>query len=99
MSLKETKEEAEAVLDSAEMTLETFPAGGETRRELERKIVELEQELQDTDSESELKKLIKDIRQLMEDIQEEGVEEPMEPGMEMGGGIDEVPPDDDVPPF
>lgn len=94
MSLKETKQEAEAVLDSAEMTLETFPGGGKARRELETKVRELEVELQDAESESKLRGLIKDVRELMDDLEEEGSEDPMEPGMD-----DDFPPEDEMPPI
>lgn len=96
MSIQERREEAEAVLDSAEMILETYPGAGEKSRELETKVTQLEQELQDPDSEQSLKKLIDDIRQLMEDVEEEAMDDPVmdEPGMEEGFG-----PEDDIPPF
>ncbi|MFP4038584.1 MAG: hypothetical protein ACLFTA_02260 [Candidatus Nanohaloarchaea archaeon] len=93
MGLKERKEEAEAVLDSAEMTLETFGSSGKSARELESSIARLEQELQEPDSESSLKKLINEVRDLMDEVQGSGddfVEEPRpEPGM----------PDDEMPPM
>lgn len=98
MSLAETKEEAEAVLDSAEMIIETMPRS-DTTRELERKISELESEIQDPDSERSLRKLIDEIRELMDDIQEEPVGEPMG-GPDQGGmGGEGMPPDDDMPPI
>ncbi len=95
MSIQEKREEAEAVLDSAEMILETYPGTGEKSRELETKIAELEQELQDPDSEQSLNKLIDEIRELMEDVEEEAMDDPMmdEP-MDEGFG-----PEDDIPPF
>lgn len=97
MGLKERKEEAEAVLDSAEMTIETFGSTGSAARELETKISQLEQELQDPDSESSLKKLINEIRDLMDDVQESGAgdmmhEEPGGPGAPGGMPDDEMPP-------
>lgn len=93
MGLKERKEEAEAVLDSAEMTIETFGSSGKKARELEGKIAELEQELQEPDSESKLKKLINDIRDLMDEVQESGGEfMAEEPGPEHGMPDDEMPP-------
>lgn len=101
MSIQERKEEAEAVLDSAEMILETFPGHSKAAKELKGKITELEQELQDPESEKALKDLIEDIQELMDELQEEGMEEPAmgpeEGGMGPGGGFDE--PEDDVPPF
>ncbi|QGA80471.1 hypothetical protein [Candidatus Nanohalobium constans] len=103
MSLKEKREEAEAVLDSAEMTLETFGGTGKTARELETKVSQLEAELQDPDSESSLNKLIEEIRELMEDI-EQGGADPMMDDPGMGGGPGGGPgaggmPDDDMPPM
>lgn len=101
MGLKERKEEAEAVLDSAEMTIETFGATGKAGRKLETKISQLEQELQDPDSESSLNKLIDEIRELMDEVQQSGQDDFMagEPGGPAqgpgGGGI----PDDDMPPI
>jgi len=97
MGLKERKEEAEAVLDSAEMTIETFGSTGSAARELESKIAQLEQELQDPDSASSLKKLINDIRDLMDDVQESGADDMMheEPGGPGPGGM----PDDEMPPM
>jgi len=95
MGLKERKEEAEAVLDSAEMTLETFGSSGKKARELEGKIAELEQELQEPDSESSLKKLINEIRDLMDEVQESGDDfMAEEPGPGPGGM-----PDDEMPPM
>ncbi len=96
MSLGERKEEAEAVLDSAEMLLETMPHSSSADK-LRRKIDDLEAELQDPDSERSLKKLIKDIRDLMDEMQEEPMpdDDVMGPEPGMGGG---PPPNDDVPP-
>lgn len=95
MGLKERKEEAEAVLDSAEMTLETFGSTGSKGTELRTKISQLEQELQDPDSEASLRKLIEEIRDLMDEVQESSggmmQEEPGGPGA-MG-------PDDEMPPM
>ena len=98
MGLKERKEEAEAVLDSAEMTLETFGTTGKAARELESKIARLEQELQEPDSASSLKKLIKEVRNLMDDVQESGADDMMmeEPG---GPGAQGGMPDDEMPPI
>ena len=101
MSLKEKREEAEAVLDSAEMTLETFSGAGKKARELETKVSQLENELQDPDSESKLNSLIEDVRDLMEEVEQGGgdmmMEEPggMGPGAPREGGM----PDDDMPPM
>lgn len=98
MSIKEKREEAEAVLDSAEMILETVPGSGKKARELRTKISELEQELQDPDSERKLQELIDEIRELMDELQDEAMEEPVMD--EPGPGIDEgLGPEDDVPPF
>ncbi len=101
MSIQERREEAEAVLDSAEMLLETYPGAGEKKRELERKVNELERELQDPDSEQSLKKLIDDIRGLMDDMKDEPVDESMDEPMM--GPEDNMGPgpgmEDDVPPF
>ena len=98
MGLKERKEEAEAVLDSAEMTLETFGRSGKAAQQLESAVRQLEQELQDPDSASSLKKLIDKIRDLMDDVQESGGGGDFmaeEPGPEGPGGM----PDDDMPPI
>ena len=96
MGLRERKEEAEAVLDSAEMTLETFGSSGKKARELEGKIAELEQELQEPDSESSLRKLIKDVRDLMDEVQDSGDDFMAE---EPGPGAPGAMPDDDMPPM
>lgn len=96
MSLKEKREEAEAVLDSAEMTLETFGGTGKTARKLEAKVSELETELQEPDSESKLNSLIKDIRDLMEEVEQGGGDMMVEEPGQMGPG--EMP-DDDMPPM
>jgi len=92
MSLAEAKEEAEAVLDSAEMVLETIPEPRTgTAKDLEIKLSEIEKELQDPDSEESLRKLIREVRDLMEEAQEDamqdtgmGAEDEM--GMGPGGG-------------
>lgn len=100
MSLQEKREEAEAVLDSAEMLLETYTGAGEKKRELERKIHDLEQELQDPDSESSLKQIIDDIRELMDDLKDQPMDDQM--GDPVMGGGDELgpgPADDDMPPI
>lgn len=98
MSLDEAKQEAEAVIDSAEMLLDTFPGEGKTARELRGKITELEQEVQDPDSERSLRKLVEEIKELMDDLEEQGMEsDPMGPGMDEGMGPQE--PEDDMPPF
>lgn len=98
MSLDQAKEEAEAVIDSAEMLLDTFPGEGKTARELKGKITELEQEVQDPDSERSLRSLIEDVKELMDELEEQGMDaDPMEPGMEDGMGPQDM--EDDVPPF
>ncbi|MFB6144049.1 MAG: hypothetical protein ABEJ98_01940 [Candidatus Nanohaloarchaea archaeon] len=103
MSISERKEEAEAVLDSAEMVLETVPGPKSGKaKELEQAITRLEQELQDPDSESSLKELIEEIRDLMDEVQEDAMDEDpvMGPEDEMGGGVGGPgDPGDDVPPF
>jgi len=100
MSLDEAKQEAEAVIDSAEMLLDTFPGEGKTARELRGKITELEQEVQDPDSERSLRKLVEEIKELMDDLEEQGMDsDPMGPGMEEGGGMGPQEPEDDMPPF
>lgn len=101
MSLSEKKEEAEAVLDSAEMTLETFGNTGKKARELKGKVSEMEDQIQDPDSERKLEQLIEEIRDLMEEVQEDsGNDDPMmggpQGGGELGGG---PPPEDDMPPM
>lgn len=89
MSLSEKKEEAEAVLDSAEMLLETVPEPRTGKaKDLEMKVRKLEDELQDPDSESSLNSLIKDIRDLMDAVQESAMDDPMmDEGMGEGGGM------------
>lgn len=89
MSLSERKEEAEAVLDSAEMLLETIPEPRTGKaKDLEMKIRKLEDEIQDPDSESSLKSLINDIRDLMDTVQEDAMDDPMmDEGMGDGGGM------------
>lgn len=100
MSISQKKEEAEAVLDSAEMTLETFGETGKKAHKLKVKVSELEQQLQDPDSERKMNQLIEEIRDLMEEVQDEPGGDPMmgEPqgGGELGGG---PPPEDDMPPM
>ena len=89
MSLAEAKEEAEAVLDSAEMVLETIPEPRTgTAKDLEIKLSKLEKELQDPDSEESLRKLVRDIRDLMEEAQEDAMQGDagMDAGDEMGMG-------------
>lgn len=102
MSLQEKKEEAEAVLDSAEMVLETIPEPRTGKaKDLELEISKLRDEIQDPDSESSIEELIQSVRDLMDEVQEEAMEDPMEPGDEMGG-MGPGPqhgPEDDVPPF
>lgn len=103
MSIGERKEEAEAVLDSAEMVLETVPEPRTGKaKELETAITKLEKELQEPDSEASLKNLIEEVRDLMNEVQEDAMNEDpmMGPEDEMGGGIGGPgQPDDDVPPF
>lgn len=100
MSISQKKEEAEAVLDSAEMTLETFGETGKKARELKTKIAELEQQLQDPDSERKLNQLIDEMRELMEEVQDDTGGDPMiggpQGGQDLGGG---PPPEDDMPPM
>jgi len=106
MSLKEKRKEAEAVLDSAEMTLETFGGAGKKARELEQKVSQLETELQDPDSASKLSSLIEEVRDLMEEVEQGGGDMMMDdPGMGGGPGAAGGPPggggmpDDDMPPM
>ena len=98
MSLAEKREEAEAVLDSAEMTLETFGGTGKAARDLRSKVSQLETKIQEADSERELNSLIEDIRELMEEVEQGGADDMMmeEPGMNQPGGS---PPDDEMPPM
>ncbi len=104
MSLKERKEEAEAVLDSAEMVLDTIPEPRTGKaKELEVKLSELENQIQDPEDAKTLEKLINEVRELMDEAQEDAMQE--EPGLgpedEMGMGPGGAPPgpEDDVPPF
>lgn len=102
MSLQERKEEAEAVLDSAEMVLETIPEPRTGKaKDLELEISKLEKEIQDPDSEESIEELIESVRDLMKEVQDEAMqEEPMGPEDEMGMGPGGPPgPDEDVPPF
>jgi hypothetical protein len=100
MSLEERRKEAEAVLDSAEMTLETFGGTGKAARKLKGKVSELENKLHEADSERELKKLIEEVRDLLEEVEKDAGDSMMmdEPGMEGPGGPGEMP-DDDMPPM
>lgn len=101
MSLDSAIEEAEAVLDSAEMLLETFPGHSSTATDLEMKVEMLEKEIQDPESEDSIRALVDDVQDLMKELEEEGVEDdPImgdDPVGGPGGGFEE--PDDDVPPF
>jgi len=97
MSLEERRKEAEAILDSAEMILETMPHSNSADK-LRIKIDDLEAELQDPDSERSLKKLIDQIRDLMDEMQEEPVPDDDVMGPEPGIGGGGAPPNDDVPP-
>ena len=104
MSLAEAKEEAEAVLDSAEMVLETIPEPRTgAAKDLEIKLSELEKELQDPDSEESLRKLIRKVRDLMEESQEDAIHDDpgMGPGEDMGMGPGGPPggPEGGEPPF
>ncbi len=104
MSLKEVKQEAEAVLDSAEMVLETIPEPRTGKaKELELKLSELEKEIQEPEDERTLEKLIEDVRELMNEAQEDAMQdEPaLGPEDEMGMGPEGPPPgpEDDVPHF
>ena len=93
MSLSEAKEEAEAVLDSAEMVLETIPEPRTgTAKDLEVKLSKLEKELQDPDSEDSLRKLIREVRDLMEDAQDDAMQEDPGMGDDMGMGPGGGPP-------
>ncbi len=102
MTLKEKKEEAEAILDSAEMLLETFGGTGGPANKLRKKITELEEELQDPESEQKLNQLISEIKELMDQLQDQPMEEGHEDEMGMGPDPEDemgMGPDDDVPPF
>lgn len=101
MSLADKKEEAEAILDSAEMLLETFGGSGQIANQLRGKIAELEEELQDPESERRLKELISEVRELMDELQEQPASDEMDDmGEEMGpedmGGMG---PEGGAPPF
>ena len=105
MSIKEKVREAEAVLDSAEMMLETYPGAGGKKRELKRLTTQLEKEIQDPESEDSLNALIKEIKEFMDEMKDEPmdeiddpVDEPMlGPDGDMGGPGTGM--EDDVPPF
>ncbi|MFB6100275.1 MAG: hypothetical protein ABEK16_03285 [Candidatus Nanohalobium sp.] len=104
MSLEEKRQEAEAVLDSAEMTLETFGGTGKAARELKTAVTKLENKLQEADSERELEKAIEEVRELMEEVEQSGGDMMMDdPGMEGPGGTGAPGgggmPDDDMPPM
>lgn len=104
MSIQEKKKEAEAVLDSAEMVLETIPEPRTGKaKDLEIEISKLEDEIKEPDSEESLQTVIESVRDLMDEVQEDAMQEPMEPGDEMGGmgpgGAPPGGPEDDVPPF
>lgn len=100
MSLAEAKEEAEAVLDSAEMIVETYGGAGQQTRKLESKIEELSKELQDPESEKSIRKLIDQLKELMEKVQSSPSDDMMDedmmggPGGAMGPG-DSMGPDED----
>lgn len=101
MSLADAREEAEAVLDSAEMIVETYGGAGEQTRKLESKIAELEQELQDPESEKSIRKIIDQLKKLMEKVQSSPSDEMMDDGMMggPGGGMgpgESMGPDDDM---
>ncbi len=102
MSLDEKRKEAEAVLDSAEMTLETFGGTGKAARELKTAVTKLENKLQEADSERELNKLIEEVRELMEKVEEDAgdmmMDEPGGMGEPGPGGTGRMP-DDDMPPM
>jgi hypothetical protein len=66
------------------MVLETIASRGTKARELERKISELEDQLEDPDSESKLDSLIEKIRELMDEVQQDAIMD--EPDMGPGGG-------------
>lgn len=90
MSIADKKEEGEAVLDSAEMVLETMPEPYTGKaKELDQKVTQLENELQDPDDEKSLNDLIEEVRELMDEVQEDAMhDEPMMgPEDEMGGGM------------
>lgn len=104
MSLQEAVTEAEAVLDSAEMVLETIPEPRTGKaKKLEVKLSELENEIQDPEDEKTLQKLMKEVRELMDEAQEDAMQDEPDlgPGDEMGMGPEGPPPgpEDDVPPF
>lgn len=85
MSLKDAKQNAEKVLDSAEMVLETIPEPkGKAGRELESKAKKLRSMVDDPEEAKELRDLTKEVRELMEEAQEEAAREPSMEG-DMGG--------------
>ncbi len=88
MSIQEKREEAEAVLDSAEMVLETVPEPRTGKaKKLETKLSELESEIQDPEDEKALNDLITEVRELMDQVQEDAMQDDpmMGPDDEMGG--------------
>lgn len=104
MSVDDKREEAEALLDSAEMLLDTYGGSGKAARKLRSKISELEQQLQEPESDGDLESLVEEIKELMEQIKQKPDEDPVGMGGGMGeGGIgrgdDMMGPDDDAPPF
>ncbi|MFB6245066.1 MAG: hypothetical protein ABEJ03_01835 [Candidatus Nanohaloarchaea archaeon] len=104
MSIQVKREEAEAVLDSAEMILETYGGAGKKTRELETAIKNLEQELQEPESEDSIEEMTEEVRSLMEDMKNSpgGGSGMMEDGEMMGGGPEDPMggpgPDDSMPP-
>ncbi|MFB6203424.1 MAG: hypothetical protein ABEK01_02940 [Candidatus Nanohaloarchaea archaeon] len=93
MSLKDTKEEAEALLDSAEMTIESVPGSGSIKNELQSKTMELESTLEEAESEKEIREKMKEVKDLMDDLEDRGMDSFQEPEG------DNMMPDEDVPPF
>lgn len=105
MSIEERIKEAEAVLDSAEMVLETIPEPYTGKaKDLEIKISELEDAMKDPEDEGQLENLIEEVRKLMDEAQENAMQdEPnLGPEDEMGMGPGGEPPGgpgDDMPPI
>ncbi|MFB6209110.1 MAG: hypothetical protein ABEJ56_03130 [Candidatus Nanohaloarchaea archaeon] len=103
MSIEDKKQDAEAVLDSAEMVLETIPEPRTGKaKDLELEISKLEKEIQEPDSEESIEELIQSVRDLMEEVQDEAMQDETVPDQEMGGmgpGAPPGEPGDDVPPF
>lgn len=89
MSIADRKEEAEAVLDSAEMMLETVPEPYTGKaKELDLKVKELEKELQNPDDEKSLENLIEEVRDLLTEVEGDAMQDDpmMGPEDQMGGG-------------